>query len=72
MRLRRNVWGGAFHNRSVAANEATKHIKIKIRHDLKWLQNVVKNATIKKTELPRWKGDGMRQEHNRGHRRSKI
>ena len=31
MRLRRNVWGGAFRNRLAAANEATKNIKIKIR-----------------------------------------
>ncbi len=31
MRLRRNVWGWAFHNRLAAANEATKNIQIKIR-----------------------------------------
>jgi hypothetical protein len=46
--LRRNIWGEAFCNRLAAANEAMKNIKIKIHHDLKQLQNVVKNATINK------------------------
>ncbi len=46
--MRRNIWEEAFCNRLAVANEATKNIKIKIRRDLKRLQNVVKNATINK------------------------
>ncbi len=60
----RNVWGGAFCNRLVVANEATKNIKIKIRHGLKRLQNIVKNATINKKRAAlmegRWYGTRAR------------
>jgi hypothetical protein len=45
-----------------AANEATKNIKIKIRRDLKRLQNALKNATINKKRAALMEGrwDEMR------------
>ncbi len=54
--------GGGFHNRLAEANEATKKIKIKIRHGLKRLQNIVKNARINKKRAASIEGrrDGMR------------
>ena len=62
--MRRNVWGGAFRNRLVVANEATKNIKIKICRGLKRLQNIVKNATINKKRAAsmegRWYGTRAR------------
>ncbi len=38
--------GWAFNNCLVAANEAMKILKIKLRHGLRWLQNDVRNTTI--------------------------
>ncbi len=42
--------GWAFHNCLVAANEGTKNLKIKIRRGLRWLQNDVRNTTIKQKQ----------------------
>ncbi len=42
--------GEAFYNRMEVANEAMKNQKIRIGRGYKLLQNVVKNATINKTQ----------------------
>ena len=56
--------GGVFRNRMAAKNEATKIIKIKIRRRLKWLENVIKNATINEKQAASMEGrwDGTREQ----------
>ena len=55
--------GGVFRNRMAAENEATKNKKIKIRHRLKRLENIIKNATINEKRAASTEGrwDGTRK-----------
>jgi hypothetical protein len=43
--------GWVFNNCLVVANEATKNLKIKIRHGRRLLQNDVKNTTINQNRV---------------------